>query len=109
MTQEQLIVLLLKIVLISGVASIIAFVVQYTILAPWWRNPIGRTLVTKDVLLIALFTPSILSVFIHFNRLTSIIAAWVTVALLGLVTPVMIWRMAVWYRMHKEGAAGDGS
>lgn len=108
MTQDQVIILLLKITLISGVISIAAFVAVYWRLAPWWRNQIGRTLVVKDVLLILIMIPTILSLFFQFNRLTSHIAAWLDVVLFGLITPVMIWRAVVWVRIHR-GKAGAGT
>lgn len=113
MSQDQLIILLFKIVLVCGAVSVALFVAEYTWRTKWgcWRNDIGRTLVWKDILLILCLLPSILSLFLHFNRLTSHIAAWVDVGLFGLLTPVMIWRTAVFERVHKQsgktGAAAD--
>ena len=104
MSQDQWILLLLKIVLICGVASVALFVAEYT----WrtkgaaWKNAIGRTLLWKDVLLIACLLPSILSLFFSFSRITSHIAAWVDVVLFGLLTPVMLWRVAVFERIHRK-------
>lgn len=109
MTQDQVIVLLLKIVLIADVLSIVAFIVTYGRLAPFWRNPIGRTIVIKDALLVLVLLPSILSLFFQFNRLSSHIAAWLDIALLGLLVPVMLWRCAVWIRIHQQKAAQDES
>lgn len=108
MNQDQLIILLFKVVLISGAASVTLFIAVYWRLAPWWRNEIGRTIVVKDFLLIACLMPSILSLFFHFSRLTSYVAAWTDVALFGLLTPVMLWRVRVWHRVHKnKETAGD--
>lgn len=104
MNQEQVIVLLLKIVLVSGAVSVALFVAEYT----WrtrgaaWRNTIGRTLLWKDVLLILCLVPSILSLFLHFNRLTSSVAAWVDVGLFALLTPAMWWRIVVFERIHRD-------
>lgn len=118
MTQDQLIILLLRIILIADVICIAAFIADYTRMAPWWRNPIGRTIVIKDILLILVLIPSILALFFTFDRFTSYVAAWVDVALLGALIPVMLWRIAVWRRVKagktdeppagtekKEGAA----
>jgi hypothetical protein len=102
MSQDQWIILLLRIIIISNIVSIIIFVGQYWRLAPWWKNPIGRTIVIKDLLLILILIPSVLSLFFTFNRLTSHIAAWVDVVLLGALTPVMVWRTVVWQRIHRE-------
>ena len=102
MSQDQWLILLLKIVLVCGAVSVALFVAEYTWRAAWWRNPIGRTLVVKDILLILCLVPSILSLFLSFNRLTSHIAAWVDVGLFGLLTPAMLWRIVVFERVHRE-------
>lgn len=103
MKPEPLIILLLRIVLISGEVSILAFIAQYTRLAKWWCSPVGRTIVIKDILLVLVLIPSILSLFFQFSRLSSHIAAWVDIVLLGLVTPVMWWRVWIWERIHRHG------
>jgi hypothetical protein len=99
MTQEQVIILCLKIGLLAGFASIAVWVAVYSRLAKWWKSPIGRTLVIEAVLIAGLFVPQILSLFYNLNRLDSRIAAWADVALIGLVTPVMLWRTVVFARM----------
>jgi len=103
MTQDELLLRCLQIVLISGFLSLAGWVAVYTKLAPWWRNPIGRTLVTKTTLIAVMFIPSILALFFHFSRQGSRVAAWVDIALIGAVTPVMVWRTVVWLRLYKAG------
>jgi hypothetical protein len=102
LTQDQAIILALRVVLVSDVAAVAGFIAQYWRLAKWWKNPIGRTLIVKDILLILCLMPSILSLFWHFSRLTSHIAAWFDVASFGLITPVMIWRIIVWQKISRE-------
>lgn len=113
MTQEQWIVLALKVALISGFVSLIGWIALYSALAAWWSNPIGRTLVAKTALIAGLFVPSILALFFHLGKGDSYLAGWVDVALIGLVTPVMLWRSAVWWRLHRAGKlpqdGNDGS
>lgn len=103
MTQTLLLTLALKIGLISGFASLTAWIALYTALAKWWRNPIGRTLVAKTVLIALLFIPTSLSLFFDLSRLDSYIAGWTDASLIGLVTPVMLWRCLVWWRLDKAG------
>lgn len=105
MSQDQAIILLLKVVLVCGAVSVALFVAEYTWRAAWWKNPIGWALVVKDILLILCLLPSILSLFLQFNRLTSHIAAWIDVGLFGLMTPVMLWRIAVFERVHRDKKA----
>lgn len=101
MSQDQAIQLALKIVLTSGIVSILAFIADYWRLAPWWKNPIGRTIVIKDFLLILCLLPPVVSLFFQFNRLTSNVAAWIDISDFGLLTPCMIWRIVVWERIHR--------
>lgn len=103
MTQAQWLILALKVALISGFVSLVAWVVLYSVLADWFRNPIGRTLVAKTALVAGMFVPSILSLFFHLSGHDSYIAGWVDVTLIGLVTPVMWWRCLVWVRLHRAG------
>lgn len=110
MSQDSWILLLLKIGLITGAVSLVAWVVVYTWLTKGaaWRNPIGQTLIAKTLLIAGLFVPQILSLFFSLNRLDSHIAAWTDVALIGLVTPVMCWRSLVWVRLsHRDRAGTD--
>jgi hypothetical protein len=102
MSQAQWIILLFKIALIADAIAIVVFVVDYTRLAPWWRNPIGRTIVSKDCLLFIPIFLGGLSVFWHFNRTSSHIAAWLTVVSFGLIAPVMLWRTVVFELIHRQ-------
>lgn len=105
MDQDQAILLLLKIGLIAGLVSIVAWVAVYHVLTKggWRRNPVGRTLVVKSLLIAGLFIPQILSLFFQLNRFDSHIAAWADVVLIGAVTPVMWWRTAVWFKLDRAG------
>jgi hypothetical protein len=110
-SQQQAIILAFKIAVIAGFLSLVGWVVVYTRLAKWWKNSIGRTLVAKTLLLAALLVPTALSLFFKFNRLTSYVAGWVDVSLIGLISPVMIWRSVVWIkesRKDKPGPEGVG-
>jgi hypothetical protein len=102
-TQAAWLVLTLKIALISGFVSLVGWIALYSALADWWQLPIGRTLVAKTALIAGLFVPSILSLFFHLSAHDSYIAGWVDVALIGLVTPVMLWRCLVWWKLHRAG------
>ena len=90
MTQDQWIVLLLKIALIAAFVSLVGWVTVYTRLAKWWTNSIGRTLVIKSLLIAGLLVPSILALFFQLNRFDSRIAAWADVVLIGAIAPVMV-------------------
>lgn len=101
MTQNQVIVLCFRIVLISAFLSLSAFVAQYTRLAPWWRDQIGRTIVVKTVLLALVLIPSILALFFKFSPLGTRVASWFDIGVFALITPVMIWRIVVWQKVSE--------
>lgn len=103
MSQDQAILLCLKIVEIASVVTICAFIVCYSRWADWIRNPIGRTIVLKDFALILVLIPSLLSIFWHFNRLTSHIAAWFDIGSFALVPVLMVWRIFVFRKIHRAG------
>jgi hypothetical protein len=115
-SQDEAILLAFKIVEVASVVTIAVFVGCYT---RWtkgkcWTNPIGQTIVAKDAALILVLIPSLLSIFIDFNRLTSHIAAWFDIAAFGTVPVIMVWRVIAWRRIHKaeqlqqDGNQGDG-
>ena len=103
MSQEQAILLAFKIVEVASVVTIVLFIACYSRWARWMSNPIGRTIVLKDIALILVLIPSILSIFINFSRFTSHIAAWFDVGSFALVPIIMCWRIAVFRKIHKAG------
>jgi hypothetical protein len=102
MAESGLLITLTKIVLIADIAAILTFVGDYSLLAKWWRNPIGRTLVLKDLFLLGVISLTVLSVFFHFSRLTSTAAGWLEVAMLGGMALAMLWRVVVFERIHRH-------
>jgi hypothetical protein len=109
-TQDASIVLAFKVVEVASVVTIATFVGCYT----WWTkgkcwsNPIGQTIVLKDIALVLVLIPSLLSIFIDFNRLTSHIAAWFDVASFAAVPVIMVWRVIAWRKIHKAGHLQQG-
>jgi hypothetical protein len=109
-TQDAVIILCLRVALIAGFVSLVAWVAVYHVLTKgkWRKNPIGRTLVAKSLLIAGLFVPTALSLFFRLNRFDSRIAAWADVVLIGAVAPVMAWRCIVFARLGREDKSGDG-
>ena len=108
MNQDQAILLAFKVAEVASVITIAVFVACYSLWAPWWRNPIGRTIVFKDIALLLVLIPSLLSIFINFNRLTSHIAAWFDVAAFTAVPVIMVWRVFVFRKIHRDGNSAGG-
>lgn len=105
MSQDELILLFFKISIIAVIVTAIGFVVMYTKLAPWWKSPIGRTIVWKDILLVLALIPSAVSLFFTLNRMTSHLVAWFDIGDFFLIAAVMVARCRVWYTVHRAGAS----
>ena len=105
MTQEALLVLLLKVFLISGFVALAGWVGLYTWLTGGaaWRNPVGQTLVIKSLLVACTFLVIALGAFFPWFGEHPLVTGWIDFALIGGVTPVMWWRSAVWVRLHRAG------
>jgi hypothetical protein len=101
--QDQFILLAFKVAEVASVVTILVFTACYSRWAAWWSNPIGRTLVYEGLAIVLVLIPSLLSIFINFNRLTSHIAAWYDVASFGAVPVIMVWRTFVFWKIHKAG------
>jgi hypothetical protein len=111
LTQVQIAVLLLKIGLVSGFTSILAWAVVYTVLTRGrvWLNPIGRSLIRFALLIAALLVPFTLSLFFSLTRLDSRIVLWVDVVLVAAVSVEMMTRILVWVRESRGTEAGEPS
>jgi hypothetical protein len=102
-SQDQALILAFKVVEVASVVTIVAFVACYSRWARWWANTIGRTIVYKDIALILVLLPSILSIFIDFSRFTSRIAGWFDLCAFALVPVIMTWRIVVFRKIHRDG------
>jgi hypothetical protein len=99
-TQDQVIVLALKVVLLAGIVTVALWVAVYTYLANWRADPVGHTVVRFAILVAAALTPSTLSLFFQFNRATSRAAAWIDVVLFGWIAAEMLYRIPLWVRLR---------
>lgn len=106
MTQDALILLAFKVALLAGVVTVALWVAVYSYLANWRADPVGHTVVRFAILVAAALTPSTLSLFLHFNRATSRVAAWVDIALFGWIAVEMLYRIPLWVRLHVNRDGG---
>lgn len=83
----------------AATISVVLFVVQYTLSSPWWRDPVGRTVVAKDCALLCLLIPAVL-VMVWPGLLDPVAGEIVGVTSLALVAAAMLWRSVVWWRIR---------
>lgn len=91
MTDNPPTILFQTIIVFTIVANLV-FLVGYTRLQPWWRDSIGITIAVESVLIVLVLIPSALSLFLHFNRLTSVVSGWFDIGDIFLVGAVILWR-----------------
>jgi hypothetical protein len=84
--------------------SSIAFVGWYSLLAPWWRLPIGRAIVALDSAIAFALLPSVIGLLWGEQAVVSVIYQWLTVCALGCVPVITCWRMVIVWRIQKRGA-----
>jgi hypothetical protein len=99
-TYPAYIIDLLKAGVTGAALAIVLFLVQYTVSAPWWMDPVGRTVVAKDAALLVLLGPNCLSIFWP-SLVSPMVIAWADISALFLVTTLMAWRCVVWYRIQR--------
>jgi hypothetical protein len=91
---------------ILGIIGVLQWIIVYTRLEPWWRHPIGRTLVMLAVMVLAQQGIFAASLFFNLNRVTSQAAAWTYVGIFYLVAAGMFHRSWIWIRMSRKGTTG---
>lgn len=78
--------------------TIVLWILQYTFTYPWWTDAIGRTLIFKDLCLLALVVPSVMRVL--WPHLISLqVMANIDLGVITGIIVAMCWRIAVWYRI----------
>jgi hypothetical protein len=105
---DPVMLLMLKIVLVAAAAAIAIFVADYSRLTKfgWARNPLGRTIVIKDLFLFGELLLVVASVFFQFSRLTSHVAGWIQIGLLGAMALEMLRRTVMFERIHRQRKRG---
>jgi len=79
----------------------ILFVLGYTKIAPWWRNAVGRAMVSLDVALMILLTPSVA----HYSfgwTVGDTFFLWYYVGSLILAGLITLRRLAVVWRIQNQ-------
>lgn len=92
-----------RIAITEDVVFILAFLIQYTTLAKWWRHAIGATLVVKDILLLLALGADGMMLF--WPGMPPSWAPWLTLTLVSLIGPIIGWRIAAfasYHRRHRE-------
>lgn len=88
-------------------ACSVVFVAGYTWLAPWWRNEVGRAMVSMDAALMVLLLPSVLHYTAGLNVLNPFFRGYYvgSLALAGLIA---LWRLVVVYRVQQRDTLRRG-
>ena len=63
----------------------VLFIMCYSLLAKWWRNPFGRALVVLDAALAIAILPSLLSRYFGLHIATTEWVAWIDISCFAIV------------------------
>jgi hypothetical protein len=86
----------------------LAFVALFTLVAPWWRYPAGRSTVALDAALALTLLPSVVHHIFGFRSAEDPFFAWFTVGAFALVPCVIVWRAVIIVRMQRAGVKDPG-
>lgn len=75
-------------------AASIAFVVGYSVLAPWWEHKVGWSVVLLDITLTLVLTPGVIHLLFNVPT-TGIFFVWYRCLSLFAVAAVTLWRLAL--------------
>lgn len=90
-----------KIAVLTAFFSSLVFIVGYSILAPWWRHPVGRAVASLDVGLTFALLPSALHQLFGLS-LISMFFAWYYGCTLFLVAAITLWRLVVIWTVQRD-------
>lgn len=95
----------LRIALVVAVSGPLVFAADYTRLTrgACWRDPIGQTIVIKDLLLALSLAPLLLAAFFHLSAFGSEVGAWILIGFLFLAGLTVYWRVIVFEREARKG------
>lgn len=90
---------------ITAFFSTLTFLVGYSMLAPWWRNPVGQAVALLDIALLLALLPSILHLVFGLNIVAYRWFAWYYGASLFLVAGITLWRLVVIATVQRHALA----
>lgn len=83
-----------KIAVFTAFFSSIVFVLGYSLIAPWWRQEVGRAMVSLDCGLMLALAPAVLRMLFHVTNWLTFFA-WYYGGSLLLVAGITLWRLLV--------------
>lgn len=102
-------ILALQIALVVLVSGLVVFVADYTRLTrgACWHDPVGQTIVIKDLLLAASLAPVLLAAFFHLSVLGNEVGSWILIGFWFLGGAAMYWRAIVFELIARRTRRGE--
>jgi hypothetical protein len=88
--------------LLAAFVASMAFILGYSAVAPWWRYPVGRTVVSLDFAVAFSLLPGVLRIWFGVPVNTAFFAWYYCVSLL-LVAGITLWRLLTIYELQQHG------
>lgn len=98
---------LLNFDVLAAFCASVLFVVGYSLIAPWWRYAVGRTVVSLDAAIALTLLPAVLRRWFHVP-VTGVFFEWYDSTSLLVVAGITLWRLWTIYRFQKSARDNPG-
>jgi hypothetical protein len=85
---------------IAATLAVLVSTLQWTASSPWWKDPIGGTVVGKDLALLVILIPTTI-LLIWPGLISPLAGAVIGLASMVAITIVMVWRSVALYRIQR--------
>lgn len=99
MSQLHVLLQLGRSVEIAALVLAVLFVAQYTWYSPWWRDPIGRTVVAEAVAVFLSLAPGLFESYFTLTTTEYVVMLWFNFAFIALIPAIFAWRILVWHKL----------
>jgi len=81
------------------------FIAVYSVLAPWWRYSIGRSIVALDTAITLVLLPGVLHILFGVNNLAGHFWTWFALVTFGSVPLIILWRLVIFVCIQRKGGS----
>jgi hypothetical protein len=85
----------------------VAFIAAYTLLAKWWKTPVGVSIVLLDLMIALILLPDMLLYLLDINVTGSEFWTFLVLGALAAVPVIIMWRLVILVRLQLRGRDGE--
>jgi hypothetical protein len=89
-----------EVITLASFFAAVGFVALYSVLAPWWKTPLGRSIVALDTAVAMTVAPSVLHFVFGVTSLKSETFAFFTLGAFTMIPIIIVWRGWLLWRLQ---------